>query len=550
MRSAWPCGGATFALLALAACHDPVEAGAHADAGARQGRAQASPSAPVSRFALANRFAYIPPQCWTATRGDDGAVASNPCYPCHTRGTPPNPVDDSDLQLTLSLPRPAASNPWTNVLLPPSTRIPAAAIDDLLAYVRQSNYLDERGAPVTLATGGYQPDAWFAFDDQGFDRRPDGTFTGWRAFAYYPFPGTFFPTNGSADDVLIRLDPALQQDEGGTFDRAVYVVNLAIVEALVRRADVPIDAVDEARLHVDVDGNGFLGRATHVAYRPRMQYVGRARVDAAAGRLPIAPGLLPPYTEFLHSVRYLDIGPAGEVVMAPRMKELRYAKKMRWFSPADLEQLTARETAEQARTPDGVEYFVPQGDSGVYNGKGWLLQGFIEDARGRLRPQSYEETVACVGCHGGIGATTDSVFALPRKLASPRFARGWYHWSQHGIAGTPEPQRRGGTYEYTRYLELNRAGDEFRENSEVGARFFDSRGALRPEAVEALHGDIATLLVPSPARAMALDQAYRAIVLEQSFARGREPVLSSPSHVYAYAPAGEPTGIASAVVNP
>ena len=63
------------------------------------------------------------------------------------------------------------------------------------------------------------PDVQFAFDDHGYDHHPDGTPTGWRAFAYYPFVGTFFPTNGSADDVLVRLDAALREDDAGQLRR-------------------------------------------------------------------------------------------------------------------------------------------------------------------------------------------------------------------------------------------------------------------------------------------------------------------------------------------
>ena len=54
---------------------------------------------------------------------------------------------------------------------------------------------------------GFTPDVEYAFDAAGFDHRPDGTTTGWRAFAYYPFPGTFFPTNGSLTCVANWLGP-------------------------------------------------------------------------------------------------------------------------------------------------------------------------------------------------------------------------------------------------------------------------------------------------------------------------------------------------------
>lgn len=516
----------------------------------------------VQRYSLTNRFAYIPPQCYTKTRGESGR-ASNPCYACHVRSVPPNYVNDADLQLTLTLPVAAGLNPWTNLLDPPVARAPRASEDEVLAYVRRSNYFDDEG--LTLARtldglpgddgtghpewGGFRPDAWFSFDDRGFDHRPDGTFTGWRAFAYYPFLGTFFPTNGSMDDVLIRLDPRLQEDTDGRYDPRTYEINLAIVEALVTRRDVPIDPIDERRLGADLDLDGTFGRATRVAFGKGMHYVGRAGAEPA-GTFACAPGLFPLNTEFLHSVRYLDVGLDGAITLAPRMKELRYAKKVRWLSGADLERMVAQENVEQAASPDGVAYFVPQADRGVYNGLGWLFQGFIEAADGVLRPQSYEETVACVGCHGGIGATTDSIFSLPRKLPATSAARGWYHWSQHGLRGIPEPRRRDGHYEYTLYLAETGAGDELRENAEVLARFFDDGGRLRPAEIARLHADIGTLLLPSPARAIDLDRAYQAIVREQSFVRGRDAVLAAAAHVYARAPVGERTGIDRAVGPP
>src|SRR5580658_8467553 len=38
----------------------------------------------LSRRRLHNKAAYIPAQCFTKTRGDDGKP-KNPCYACHTR---------------------------------------------------------------------------------------------------------------------------------------------------------------------------------------------------------------------------------------------------------------------------------------------------------------------------------------------------------------------------------------------------------------------------------------------------------------------------------
>ena len=548
------CAPSILLLAALAACAKP--AGRELDSRTSAAPVASRPPPRPGRFALANRVAYIPPQCYTRTRGENGAPASNPCYACHARSEPPNYVNDADLQLTLSLPVAAERNPWTNVLDPPAAHAPPMSDDDVLTYVRRSNYLDEEA--LTLAqtldqlpdedgTGlrewrGFRPDAWFSFDERGFDRRPDGTLTGWRAFAYYPFLGTFFPTNGSMDDVLIRLDPLLQEDTQGHYDQRIYEINLAVVEALVARRDVPVDPIDERLLGVDLDLDGRIGLTTRVAYGKGTRYAGRA-ATLPVGTFSLAPGLFPVNTEFLHSVRYLDVGPDGAVEMASRMKELRYAKKVRWLSDAELKDKAARESAEQAASPDGVVYFAPEADRGVYNGQGWFLQGFIEASDGALRPQSYEETVACVGCHGGIGATTDSVFSFPRKLPATSPARGWFHWTQHGLRGIPEPRRRDGRYEYTLYLEANHAGDELHENTEVLGRFFDAGGQLRREEVARLHADIATLLMPSAARAIDLDRAYLAIVREQSFVRGREVVLAPTAHVHVRAPIGETTGV-------
>jgi hypothetical protein len=523
------------------------------------------------RRRLTNRVAYIPPQCFTKTRGDDGKP-KNPCYACHTRSEPPNFVDDEDLQLTLKLPPPAGKNPWTNLLSPPVEHAPPMTDEAVLHYVRQSNYFDADGS-IALAGvlekpppdwdinrngrwDGYTPDVEYAFDDQGFDHRRDGTPTGWRAFAYYPFLGTFFPTNGSADDVLVRLDPALREDADEHYDQGIYTVNLAVVEALVTRADVAIDPVDEKVLGVDLDLDGRLGTARRVAFdavpnghgQTRMHYVGHARALQDRGEFPVAVGLFPLRTEFFHTVRYLDVGADGVVTMASRMKELRYAKKVRWLNYQRLTGQAALETRITATAPDrthGIEWLR---ELGVSNEAGWYFQGFIEDRDGALRPQSMEESAFCEGCHGGIGATVDSTFAFARKLGATAPARGWFHWSQHGLGGLPEPKRRDGQYEYTLYLREAGAGDEIRSNSEILDRFFDAQGGLRPAEVERLHSDIGRLLLPSAARALDLDRAYRAVVLEQSYDRGRDAVLARSANVFAEPPVGEKTGIVRPVV--
>jgi hypothetical protein len=511
---------------------------------------------------LINRFAYIPPQCYTQTRTSRGV--HNPCYACHQAASPPNFVDDAHLQSSFQFPRTASKNPWRNLFDPPHLRSARLTDGEILAYVRQSNYFDERGIAITAQLeplgaawdgdgdrkwNGYVPDAWFRFDEGGFDASPDQRETGWRAFAYYPFPGTFFPTNGSMDDVLIRLHPALREDESGTPNRGIYEINLAIVEALISRRDVTIHSVDETRLGVDLDLDGRLGRADRVAFEAgpsgstRMRYVGRAATLGAEGPFPIAPGLFPLGTEFLHSVRYLDVTSDGAVVMAPRLKELRYAKKATWLDPQELKAHAAREKVEQNESTTGARRVLWEHDRGIYNGQGWLLQGFIEAADGSLRPQSYEESVYCAGCHGGIGATTDSMFAFARKLGFDSPAGGWFHWTQRDLQNLSEPRRRDGIGEYSFYLQQNGAGDEFRANREVYRKFFDQRGQARSDAFARLHENIAELLLPSAVRALDLNRAYRAIVLEQSFSLGRDAVLAPAQRVFADAPIGKTTGV-------
>jgi hypothetical protein len=110
-----------------------------------------------------------------------------------------------------------------------------------------------------------------------------------------------------------------------------------------------------------------------------------------------------------------------------------------------------------------------------------------------------------------------------------------------------EPQRSDGNYVYTTYLRENGAGDEFRGNEEVLARFFDDQGRLKPEAASELHGDISRLLLPSPERALALNKAYREVVREQSYVRGRDAVITPATNVHQSVNEGQGTGIARVV---
>lgn len=524
---------------------------------------------------LANPLAYISAQCFTKTEDVAGKV-HNPCYACHVDSQEPNYVSDGDIQRSFAFPgvdEVVLKNPWENLFKDRRAAVAEISDDLALTYVRMDNYRGGKQLPLrdTLSQAlppgwdvngnqrwdGYLPDAWFDFDGEGFDRTPEGALTGWRAFAYTPFLGTFWPTNGSTDDVLIRLPASLRNGADGRYDPVTYKTNLAIVTAMVQRRDVALEvAVDENRFQVDLDKDGKLATAKLIRYDwaplqgRTMSYVGQGKAEQAAGRLHLAAGLFPEGTEFLHSVRYLDVDAQGQVGMAARMKELRYARKATWYTYSDLKEMALKEVKENITFPDRTRQFTGNAESGLGNGQGWVYQGFIEDRLGALRPQSYEETVYCMGCHSGIGATTDGVFAFPRKLGDGSYRNGWYHWSQQGLVGIPEPRRGDGAYEYTHYLSQNGAGDEFRSNDEVLSRFFQADGRLKADKVERLHQNIAELLLPSRERALQLDKAYRLIVSEQSFVAGRDATVAPAVNVHREIAVGTPTGIVAPVNGP
>lgn len=514
----------------------------------------------------ANPFAYIPPQCYTRT--ETSGLVHNPCYACHIKSAEPNYADDSDLQTHYDFSDPALANHWPNLFVDRRAAIAVIPDSDILAYVRTDNYHDGMGRPELAgrlehppagwdvngdgAWSGYRPDVYFSFDSQGFDIAPDGRRTGWRAYGYLPLPGSFLPANGSADDVMIRLPQTFREREDGATDWAVYDVNLAVIEALVKRADVGISQVDERALGVDLDRDGRLAIAHRVVYAfdPRhgvtMSYVGRARLELAAGKVHLAAGLFPEGTEFIHSLRYLDVAADGSVRPAARLKELRYARKTGWRTYSSLLEQAMNELREEHDNPDSPETFHGDVESGIATGTGWRYQGFIEDAGGTLRPQTFEESLTCAGCHAGIGRPTDTIFSYARKLDQPR--RGWFHWNQ-GFALGDQPDRpavnSGG--EYATYLKRNHGSDEFRANTEAIAHFFPD-GKADDQAIAALAKHIGAFTDPSATRALMLDKAYRLVVGEQSYAKGRNPVIAPLDRaVWRAVPENTATGVVEPV---
>ena len=92
--------------------------------------------------------------------------------------------------------------------------------------------------------------------------------------------------------------------------------------------------------------------------------------------------------------------------------------------------------------------------------------------------------------------------------------------------------------------------DQKQLSGEVLTRFFDERGAPRSEMMKRIAGDVSVLLVPTPARALLLDKAYRVIVQEQSFARGRDATVTPVVHMHRELPEDElATGVTEPVLD-
>lgn len=463
-----------------------------------------------------NLEAAVPPMCYTKTGG-----ASNPCWVCHTRGQEPNALVDWDLQIEYSFSDAALTNYWSNLFEDRGAFIASVSDDEILRYVREDNYAPLRKALTGRADyPGYAPDLDFTagFDDQGFAKDQSG----WRALRFHPFLGSFWPTNGSTDDAFIRLPDAFRRDVGGAPSREIYRINLAIVEAAIAGDGKvrEVEPVDERVAGMDLDRDGVLQDGVIRMVGLPEHYAG------AAADVAVVRGLYPEGVEFLHSVRYID--PDAPGLMARRMKELRYSRKTE-----DLDDW-ALLRAYELEAGDKEEGLLPtyRGSPmvGLRNDFGWQLQGFIEDAQGRLRLQTEEEHRFCMGCHSTVGATVDQTFAMARKVPG---REGWRVQDLRGLQD--RPQRDHEEPEILTYFRRVKGADEFRANGEMLTRFFPG-GTLDETAVRraAVGGDkdLAWLLAPSRERALALNKAYLAIVREQSFVRGRDAMIAPATNVH------------------
>lgn len=471
---------------------------------------------------LHNREAVIPPQCYTRAEG-----RHNPCYTCHQTypgRERPNFMDDGRLQGVYDFSDVGLTNHWTNLFVDRKEEVAAISDEEILRYVHQDNYSSLIASlNATSNWKGPVPEienltqAGEAFDEHGFAK--DGS--DWVAFNYKPLPSTFWPTNGSTDDVMIRLPVAFRtsncEENAGERSRDVYMANLAIAEAAIKdRSSITLPEIDERALCTDLNGDGE--RTTIGELQRPAHYVGDA------SDVPVTPMLYPVGTQFLHTVRYVGVNANGDIYNAPRMKEVRYMKKLRFYSKAMLRTQYGNEYSE--KTEGNLPSFVDRGDEGVSNGFGWTVLGFIENEDGWLRQQTQEEHLFCMGCHTTIGSTIDQTFAFPRKVTG---ADGWGYLDLRGMADAPSLGETEG--EILSYLKRAHGGNEFRENEEMQRRWFGAEGEVDVAKVKAAE-DVYELITPSRERALTLNKAYRVLVEKQSFTRGRDATLEPARNVY------------------
>jgi len=411
----------------------------------------------LDRARFPNPHAHIPAQCYVET----SQGTQNACLFCHTDGVWQRRLGNNNPQAganpnvgnlqaeyafgSFNLPfTPNASiNPWRNTLKPEALRAEVQRLGhdpqrwDMAAWIREDNwraaYAKRPKKSQEWDSGVDHPFRLFPSlnpadlpaQDDGFVRstvrglwRDDrGWNTGWRAINFMPY-GIFTPMAGSVSGIYLRLPVAFMQDRRGRFDLATYAANLDLLARNI-----------QDRLRPD-DPPRYLGQASNV--------------ERVRGQYPLG-------TEFAHPLHYVDVAKDG--VRAARVKEIRWMIKRQPWAVDEFNLGLKEESAPVVAHP---------GQGWIENGTGWLLAGWIEDAKGTLRPQTPSELVQCVGCHSGnirqseqgryptftsgTGNTVDSTWSLPRQFAGEL---GWREMdylgyrAASGTLSTPEPKNRG-----------------------------------------------------------------------------------------------------------
>jgi hypothetical protein len=467
-----------------------------------------------------NEEAPIPPQCYTKTEG-----VNNPCYTCHqTYLTPENKEyrtnlrNDGANQGLYNFSDEGEINSWKNLFVDRRKWMKKISNEQIANYVDQDNYSGLAQRLKNRQWQGFIPDlknyhlAKEAFDEKGIAK--DGS--GWVAFNYKPFPGTFWPTNGATDDVLIRLAPEFRQ-LNGQYNESIYLINLSLVEMAIKElTEIEVFIVNEFEIDTDINQDGRSSTTVEVL-KKRAFFVGDAN-NIKVPRLQY-----PTKTEIMHSVRYVGVDDKDQIYTPKRMKELRYMTKTKLLSDGAIDTAYRRERKE--KLDEQLPHYTNVKDRGFNNKFGWLIQGYIEDYDGELRPQSYEETSFCMGCHSAIGTTIDQTFAFPRKVTGKA---GWGYINLKGMTDAPSRGQKQG--EILQYLQVNGGGNEFRENMEMFKKWYKPDGTVDKEKVK--NADVYQLITPSKQRAYDLNKAYSQIVRTQSFIHGRDANISPAVNVH------------------
>ncbi|MFZ7127649.1 MAG: hypothetical protein ACOWWM_15945 [Desulfobacterales bacterium] len=391
-----------------------------------------------------NENPAIPAQCWIET----SYGTQNACLYCHTdyltKNRHGNAFPLGEDQILFSFPTPDLNTVlWRNTIFPQeiSERLKAEGIPlpdrEDVAYVRRDNWQPafakarsgkgsawlNKASPEFVMFPALDPSHLFPYrkddptgsgkhgfvDLNGFVRDEKAAFTGWRAINFFPY-GIFTPLSGSVSGIYIRLPRAFMTDNR-EFAPEIYQKNLDLLELNIKD-------------------------------RPSTE----TRYFGDASDTPVERGFFPVGTEFAHPLHYVDLNVDGETgarvdgvvdnesltyefpgTRSRRVKEIRYMYKWKRVGIEDID--------EDAHYEDLV--IGNEGQGWVDNNAGWLLAGYIEDRHGDLRPQTTEELVQCIGCHGKVGNTVDSVWSFERKLPG---ADGWREMD-YGAYDARSPRR-------------------------------------------------------------------------------------------------------------
>lgn len=273
---------------------------------------------------------------------------------------------------------------WINLSEPESPWVlfPALNPDHLYPFAA--------GNPTSGGTHGY-------IDKEGFVRDENESYTGWRAINFFPY-AIFTPLTGSVSGIYIRL-PEVFRTVDGVPDIDTYKKNLELLERNIKN-----QSPENASFFGDASGvpvkRGFYPVGTEFAHP--LHYVDLAADGKAGLRLDAVAGN--------DGYDYSFPGTRSK-----RVKEIRYMYKWKEVGLEDI----AMETEEEGGY---AEIIGREGQGWVENEGGWIIAAYIEDRQGNLRPQTTEELAQCIGCHANVGNTIDAVWSFQRKLPGEK---GW-----------------------------------------------------------------------------------------------------------------------------